>query len=143
MRRLHFYVMGLIALAYGLLVAVEYLLVSYGPRMGWLRLYPQEQIAWLATLPGWVHGLFAIHALLALVGALCLLAHVKAAVWMLAFAFISLVVLQVWMVFVSEPGLIELTGGGAVTWLTLGLVLALSFLVYLYARQEKVTGEVL
>ena len=142
MRRLHFYVMGFIALAYGLLAVAEYVMISYGPRMGWLRLYPAEQIAWLETLPVWVHGTFGFHALIALVGALCLLAHVQAAVWMLAFAFLSLAVLQVWMVFLADPSVIELTGGGA-AWLALALVLALSFLLYLYARQEKRTGEVL
>lgn len=143
MRRLHFYVMGLIALGYGLLAVAEYVMVSYGPRLGWLTRYPPQQLAWLETLPGWVHGTFAFHAVIALVGALCLLAHVRAAVWMLAFAFLSLVVLQVWMVFVSRPSVIDMTGGGAMPWITLGLVLALSFLVYLYARQEKRAGEVL
>ena len=143
MRRLHFYVMGLIALAYGLLVCAEYVLVSYGIRAGWLALYPPEQLAWLETLPGWVHGVFGFHAVIALVGALCLMAHVAAAVWMLAFAFLSLVVLYGWMVFVARPNVIELVGGGAMPWIVLGLVGALSFLIYLYARQEKVAGEVL
>ncbi len=143
MGRLHFYVMGLIALVYGLLACAEYVMVSYGIRAGWLDYYPPEQLAWLGTLPGWVHGVFGFHALIALVGALCLLAHVPAAVWMLAFAFLSMVVLDVWMVAFAEPGLIELTGGGAMPWLVLGLTLVLSFLIYLYARQEKQAGEVL
>lgn len=143
MNRLHFYVMGVIALGYGLLVAAEYVMVSYGLRVGWLDLYPPAQLTWLETLPGWVHGVFAVHALMALVGALCLLAHVAAAVWMLAFAFLSLVVLYGWMIVFARPTVIDLTGGGAVPWTVLALVAALSFLVYLYARQEKVAGEVL
>lgn len=143
MSRLHFYAMSLIALLYGLLTTAEYVMVSYGLRIGWLDLYPPEQIAWLETLPAWVHGVFAFHALIALVGALCLMAHVAAAVWMLAFAFLSLCVLYGWMIFLSRPTIIELTGGGSMPWVLLALVLALSFLVYLYARQEKVAGDVL
>lgn len=143
MRRWHFYVMGLIALGYGLLVLAEYVLISYGEVMGWLTFYPPEQVAWLTSLPGWVHGVFGTHAVLALIGALCLLAHIRAAVWMLAFAFIALVVLYVWALFFATPTLLSLVGGGAMAVVTLVLVLALNFLIYLYARQEKRVGEVL
>ena len=80
---------------------------------------------------------------LALLGALCLLAHLRASVWMLAFAFLTLVVLYVWMLWLAVPGVVALVGGGVTVWAALVLVLALSFLIYLYARQEKRTGEVL
>ena len=143
MRRMHFYVMGFIALLYGLLGMAEYVMISYGLIDGWLEMYPADQIAFLTTLPDWVHGLWGLHATLALVGALSLLAHLRAAVWMLAFAFLSLVVLCAWMVFVAEPSVIALVGGGWLPWVSIGLVLLLSFLIYLYARQEKQTGEVL
>ncbi|MEM7644495.1 MAG: hypothetical protein AAF366_18515 [Pseudomonadota bacterium] len=143
MRRWHFYVMGLIALGYGVLVMAEYVLISYGAVMGWLALYPDDQVAWLTSLPGWVHGLLGLHAVLALVGALCLLAHVRAAVWMLAFAFLSLVVLTLWAVAIASPTLLALVGGGGMAWLLVAMTLALNFLIYLYARQEKLVGEVL
>jgi hypothetical protein len=143
MRRWHFYVMGLIALAYGLLMTAEYVLVSYGEVMGWLVLYPPEQVQWLTTLPAWVNAVFGAHAVLALVGSLCLLAHLRAAVWMLAFAFFTLIALCIWAVFFANPTLIALVGAGWLAWTTLGLVVALSFLIYLYARQEKRAGEVL
>ncbi|WP_299813252.1 hypothetical protein [uncultured Jannaschia sp.] len=142
MRRWHFYVMGWIALIYGLLAAAEYVLVSYELKIAWLHLYPQVQIVWLETLPNWVHGVWAGHSLLALVGALCLLARVRAAVWMLAFAFLTLLVLAIWALFFAEPTMVALTGGGVLVWVTTGLVLLLSFLLYLYVRQEKVAGEV-
>ena len=144
MRRAHFYIMGFIATVYGVLGMAEYVLVSYGlVDDAWLQIYPQDQIRFLTTLPDWVHGVWGVHATLALVGALCLLAHIRAAVWMLAFAFLSLVVLYGWMLFVARPSLIALVGGGWIAWTVLGLVLLLSFLIYLYARQEKRTGEVL
>ena len=143
MRRWHFYVMGWIAAIYGLLAAIEYLLVIYGLEVAWLDLYPRDQIAWLETLPAWVNVVFAAHAALALVGGLCLLAHVQAAVWMLAFAFLTLLVLAVWALFFATPTMVVLAGGGVLVWVTTGLVLLLSFLLYLYARQEKVVGDLL
>ncbi|MEM7491065.1 MAG: hypothetical protein AAF390_18280 [Pseudomonadota bacterium] len=143
MRRWHFYVMGLIALCYGILVMAEYVLISYGQVMGWLALYPADQVAWLTSLPAWIHGLLGAHAVLALVGALCLLAHIRAAVWMLAFAFITLLVLVIWAVVFASPSMIALVGGGWQVWLLTAMALALSFLIYLYARQEKRAGEVL
>jgi hypothetical protein len=143
MRRWHFYVMGLIALGYGGLAMAEYVLISYGQVMGWLRFYPEDQVAWLLGLPGWVHGLFGIHATLALVGSLCLLAHLRAAVWMLAFAFLSLLVLGIWAILFAEPTMLQLVSSPTMALVTLGLVLLLSFTVYLYARQEKRRGEVL
>ncbi|GIT92174.1 hypothetical protein JANAI62_26320 [Jannaschia pagri] len=143
MRRWHFFVMGFIALVFGLLSLAEYVLVSYGLMLGWLAFYPPEQVEWLTSLPNWVHGVWAAQAVLALVGALCLLAHLRPAVWMLGLSFIALLVLYVWALFVATPTLIALVGGGWLAWVTLGLVAALSFLVYLYARQEKQVGEVL
>jgi hypothetical protein len=141
MRRWHFYVMGLIALLFGVLSVAEYVLVSYDIFAGWLAFYPADQLLWLQGVPGWVHGFWAVHAVLALVGALCLLAHVRAAVWMLGFSFLSLVVLLVWAMAFADPTLPELVGGGWQVWAISGLVLVLSFLVYVYARQEKRVGE--
>ncbi|MDB2407057.1 hypothetical protein N9W17_00810 [Jannaschia sp.] len=143
MRRWHFYVMGLIALVFGVLSIVEYILVSYKPLVGWLEFYPRDQVEWLESVPAWVHGVWALHATLALIGALCLLAHLRPAVWMLGFSFFSLIVMAVWAVFFANPTIIELVGGGWLTWVTMGLVLTLSFLIYLYSRQEKRVGEVL
>ncbi|MEL6586122.1 MAG: hypothetical protein AAFY65_19570 [Pseudomonadota bacterium] len=143
MPRLHFYIMGLISLAYGVLAMAEYVLISYGLQLGWLANYPPDQIDWLSSLPNWVHGVWGAHSLLALAGALCLITHVRAAVWMLAFAFLTLVVLLVWAVFLAQPTMLALVGGGVMPLVTIGLVLLLSFLIYLYARQEKRQGEVL
>lgn len=143
MRRSHFYIMGLIALVFGCLALAEYVLVSYGLTAGWLAMYPPEQIDWLSSLPAWVHGLWGVQATLAFVGGLCLLAHLRPAVWMLGLSFFALLALSIWMVAFAEPSVIALTGGGWLPWVTIGLVLALSFLVYLYSRQEKQVGEVL
>ena len=143
MRRWHFYVMGWIALIYGLLAAAEYVLIVYGLEIAWLDVYPRDQIVWLETLPAWVNVVWAVHSILALVGALCLLAHVRAAVWMLAFAFLTLLVLAIWALFFAQPTMVALADGGALVWVTTGLVLLLTFLFYIYARQEKVAGEVL
>ena len=143
MRRLHFYIMGLISLGYGALTMAEYLLVSLGGALGWLDMYPPEQIAWLETLPTWVHGVWGLHATLALVGALCLLAHLRPAVWMLAFAFLTLLVVLGWALGFAEPSLPDLVGLGAPVFTIAALVVVLNFLIYLYARQEKQAGEVL
>ena len=143
MRRWHFYVMGAIALLYGLISVAEYVMISYGLQAGWLDLYPEDQIAWLSSLPAWIHGVWGAHAVLAIVGALCLLAHLRASVWMLAFSFLTMVVLAAWAVFVADPSIIALAGGGGMPWFLTGLLLLLLFLVYIYARQEKRAGEVL
>lgn len=143
MQRWHFYVMGLISLGYGLVSLAEYVMVSYGLQMGWLDMYPPEQINWLAGVPAWVQGVWGAHVALALIGSLCLLAHLRPAVWMTAFAFLTLVVLAVWAALFANPTIIALVGGGVMPWVTMGLVILLSFLIYLYTRQEKQVGEVL
>lgn len=143
MRRWHFYVMGAIALVYALIGAAEYLMVTFGPRMGWLELYPADQIAWLESMPAWVNVAWIAHVVLALVGALSLLAHLRSAVWMLAFAFLTLAALCFWMLFLADPTVVDITEGGWIVWTLPVLVSLLSFLIYLYARQEKQRGEVL
>jgi hypothetical protein len=142
MARAHFYVMGVIALLFGVLSMAEYVLVSYGLSAGWLEAYAPEQVAWLRALPGWVHGLWGAYATLALVGALCLLAHVRSAVWMLGLSFVALVVLYGWLI-LGAGALATVASGGWHVWGALVAALALSFLIYLYARQEKLRGEVL
>ncbi|CTQ50564.1 LPXTG cell wall anchor domain-containing protein [Jannaschia donghaensis] len=143
MRRLHFYIMGLISLAFGVIGMAEYVMVSYGLQLGWLDGYPADQLEWLGSLPNWVHGVWGAQATLALVGALCLLAHLRPAVWMLFFSFLTLVVLIVWAAAVATPSILALTGDETTTWIIMGLTALLSLLIYLYARQEKRTGEVL
>ena len=143
MRRLHFYIMGLIALAFGLVAMAEYVMVSYGLRMGWLDAYPPEQLQWLAGVPAWLHGVWGAQATLALVGALCLLAHVQSSVWMLFFAFLAWAVMAIWAAAFAEPTIFEMTGDASTTWIFLGLTTLLTLLIYLYARGEKRTGDVL
>ncbi len=143
MQRLHFYVMGLISLAYGALTMAEFLLVSLRGTPGWLDMYPPEQIAWLNALPEWVYWVWGAHCTLALVGALCLLAHLRPAVWMLAFAFLTLMVVLVWAFVVAEPALPNLVGTEWPVFTIAALVATLNLLLYLYARHEKRLGEVL
>lgn len=142
MARWHFYVMGLIATLWGLVGIAEYLLISFEVEAAWLRAYPAEQLTWLARLPGWVHGLWGAQATLALVGALCLLARVRACVWMLGLAFIAFAVLAVWAHAFAAPPVWALTDAATAGIVTLLLVL-LSVLLWLYARGEKRRGEVL
>lgn len=143
MRRLHFYVMGLISLAYGVLASAEFLFVSLRGTPGWLDMYPPDQIAWLNGLPTWVYWVWGAHCVLALVGALCLLAHVQSAVWMLAFSFLTLLAVLVWAFGFAVPALPDLVGTEWPVYTIAALVAALSLLVYLYARHEKRLGEVL
>ena len=143
MRRLHFYVMGLISLAYGLLMTAEFLLVSLRGTPGWLDMYPPEQVAWLDALPTWVYVVWGAHCLLALVGALCLLAHLQPAVWMLAFSFFTLIVLLVWAFAFAAPALTALVGTEWPVFTIAALLAVVTLLVYLYARHEKRLGEVL
>ncbi|UWQ20254.1 hypothetical protein [Jannaschia sp. W003] len=142
MRRWHFYLMGAIATIWGILSLAEYTMVSYGLQAGWLDMYPPQQLEWLATLPGWVHGVWGAHATLALVGALCLVAHVRAAVWMLGLSWVGIVVLALWSHVFAAPPLWSISGGMLSVGVTL-LVVALSGLIWLYARGEKRHGDML
>ena len=139
MGRWQFWVMGAIATVWGIVSLIEYVLVSYGLEWGWLAAYPEAQIVWLQSLPGWVHGIWGAHAVLALVGALCLLAHVRAAVWMLGLSWIAFVVLAVWAHLLAAPPIWTLTDAGTAVTVTL-LLVALAGLIWLYARQEKRHG---
>lgn len=143
MPRLHFYVMGLISLAYGALTMAEFLLVSLRGTPGWLDAYPPEQISWLDGLPTWVQVVWGVHCALALVGALCLLAHLQSAVWMLAFSFLTLLAVLFWAFAIAEPALTDLVGTEWPVFTIAALVASLCLLVYLYARHEKRLGEVL
>ncbi|WP_308915186.1 hypothetical protein [Jannaschia sp. LMIT008] len=139
MRRWHFYIMGLVSLVWGIVSMIEYVLVSYGLEWGWLAHYPQAQIEWLESLPPWVHGVWAIHATLALVGALCLLASVRASVWMFGLSFLTFIVLVVWAHGFAAPpvwALTDATLAAAVSF----LLIALSGLIWIYARSEKRSG---
>ena len=142
MGRWHFYVMGLIAVLCGVVGMAEYVLVSYGIEAAWLNAYPPEQIRWLASLPAWLHGLWGVQATLALVGALCLLAHVRASVWMLGLSFVALVVLAVWAHLGAAPPVWALTNPVMAVLATVLYVL-LTALVWLYARNEKRHGDIL
>ena len=143
MRRAHFYVMGLIALGYGVITMAEYLLIAYGEYWGWLDMYSADQLAWLQAVPIWIQGVWGAHAVLALVGALCLLGHVRASVWMLSLSFLTVAILAVWALFFASPTMIAMTGGGWQPWAATACVVLLTLVLYLYARGEKQAGEVL
>lgn len=143
MRRWHFYVMGLIALVFGTLSLAEYVLISYDLTAGWLAQYAPDELAWINAVPAWVHGVWGMQATLAFVGSLCLLAHLRTAVWMLGLSFFALLAVYVWAIAVASPSMIAMAGGGLMAWAIPVLVVALSFLIYLYSRQEKLVGEVL
>ena len=142
MTRWHFYVMGLIAVVWGLVGMAEYVLVSYGIEAAWLDMYPPDQIEWLASLPAWIHGLWGAQATLALVGALCLVTHVRASVWMLGLSFVALVVLLIWAHVAAAPPMWALTDTGTAVLISI-LVAILSMLLWLYARWEKRHGDIL
>ena len=141
MARWHFYVMGLIATVWGVVGMAEYVLVSYGIEVAWLNAYPTEQLTWLESLPAWVHGLWGVQAVLALVGALCLLAHVRAAVWMLGLSFVAFLVLAVWANVGAAPPVWAMAATLPTVGITALLVL-LTMLLWLYARWEKRHGDV-
>ena len=135
MGRWHLTIMSLIAVAWGLVVMAEYVLVAYGLRIGWLASYPPEQVEWLTTMPAWAHGTFGVWALLALVGALCLAARVAAAAWMLGIAAVAQVVLTVWAIGLADPVVQSLSDGPVVA-IAL-LTAALGVLIWAYARGER------
>ena len=141
MSRWHFYVMGLIATVWGLVGMIEYALVSFGAEAAWLEGYRPQQIRWLETLPTFVHGLWGAQATLALVGALCLLARVPATVWMLGLSFLALVVLAVWAHVGAAPPVWALADAATAVIVTL-LLVALTALLWLYARGEKRRGAI-
>ena len=143
MSRWHFYVMGAIATVWGVIGMAEYVLVSYGlDDTAWLALYPAEQVRWLESLPAWVHGLWGVQATLALVGALCLLAHVRACVWMLGLSFLAFLVLAVWAHVAAAPPVWALADPLLSVVVTV-LLVVFTALLWLYARGEKRHGEVL
>jgi hypothetical protein len=137
MRRWHFTLMGVIACLYGAILVAQYVVVSYD--IGWIDMYPPEQQAWWSGLPAWVHGVYAAQALLTLVGGLCLLAHVRSAVWMLGFGFLLLLALAIWAVVAPTPTLQGMVGWRGPAFA--GLMLLLSLAAWLYARGEKQRGE--
>lgn len=127
--------MALVAVAWGLVLVVEYVLVSYGLRLGWLRDYTAAQVDWLGSLPTWAHGAFAVWAVLTLVGGLCLAARVAASSWMLGVAMVAQLVLTAWAMLLAAPPVQTLTEASVWPFALLGA--ALGVLLWLFAWGER------
>ena len=135
MAKFQFIFMSLVAVVWGVLVMAEYVFVAYDMNAGWMEEYSEPQRAWLAAVPSWVHAVFGAWATLLLVGALFLVTRIQACVWMLGIAFLAQIVLSVWASVFADPTLVAMLG--VQVWAVLALTLALTGLIYIYARGEK------
>jgi hypothetical protein len=103
------------------------------------RLFSEEQVAYFSAMPGWVDGIWAIGVWGGLLGALLMWGGRRRAAAMLALGPLGLALLTLWLLVVSRPPMIALTGWAGV-WIMVGSVVV-SALVWVYARAMHARGH--
>lgn len=136
----HLWFMGLLASAFGALLVADYALAQYEVA-AYLAMFTPAQQRYFQGLPAWVEGLWGGQAVLALFGGLCLLAGLRASVWLLGLSFVSNAAFCLWLLVLSVPSMQSVTGEIGLYVMLASLVLSLLF--WLYARGEKQRAEVL
>ena len=129
---------GLLAVLFYLALAADYLLRQL--HVGaYVDVYPAEWLGFLATLPGWIAGAWAVAVWLGLLGAVLLLRREALAVLPLAIGFLAaLVALPAALM---QPGLPATLAGAAPTAAAFGGMILAAALLWLYARLQKTGGR--
>jgi hypothetical protein len=99
---------------------------------------PEEWVVYFDALPAWVTAAWAVGVWIGLLGALLLLARESLAPLMLALAFFALAAASVWLVWLAEPPMAEVTGQEGV--LVMAGATAASAILWLYARWMRARG---
>lgn len=88
---LHLWIVGVLALLFNGFGSVDYTMTNL-KSPAWLAKMPADQLAYMASLPGWLTAFWAIGVWGGLVGAILLLMRNRYAVWALGLSCIGAVV---------------------------------------------------
>lgn len=133
----HLWPVGLAATLWHAAGALDYALMQFRVQ-AYRDQVPEEWVLYFDAVPAWVTGAWAVGVWIGLLGALLLLARERAAPLMLAAAFFGLAAATVWLIWVSDPPMADVTGTEGV-WVMLGATAA-SAVLWLYARWMRARG---
>jgi hypothetical protein len=134
----HLPTIGWLALIWTGLNAADYLLTQAGAGF-WLGLFPDDAVAYFATLPAWVDALWAVAVWAGLAGALCLVLRAKAAAALLGLGALAMLLLTLALVYGTRPPMEVVTGPVGV-WIMVANTAAFA-LFWFYARTEHQVGD--
>jgi len=87
----HLWVVGVLAFLWNCFGCVDYTMTNI-KNPAWLANMPADQLAYMATLPSWLTGFWAIGVWGGLVGAILLLVRSRYAVWAFGLSFVGAIV---------------------------------------------------
>lgn len=87
----HLWVVGVLAFLWNCFGCVDYTMTNL-KNPAWLAKMPADQLAYMATLPAWLTGFWAIGVWGGLIGAILLLIRSRYAVWAFGLSFVGAVV---------------------------------------------------
>lgn len=133
----HYWPMTIFALGWGAGTAADYLMTqfAYPP---YIALFSEPQVDYFTTLPAAFDGPWAVGAVAAILGALMMAARASLAAAVLAVAAAAMVYSAVWLMFVSDPPMRDLTG--VIGDVIVGAGAVVSVLIWLYARAQHARG---
>lgn len=127
----HLYVVGILALLWNALGALDYALVQLGVTQYTANL-PDAMVAHMDGYPAWITAVWALAVWLPLLAALLLLGGRRAAAGFFGLSLICILVSAVWLYVVNEPPLHVVAGPSVIgLW---AAVLVIAVFEWLYAR---------
>ncbi len=135
----HFWPIVIIALAWHAIGVLDYTAVQIDFRP-WYNIMGDRQQAFVANMPAWIDGAWAVSAWVGLLGAVLLAFRVGFTALVLSISMIATVIVAVWLTVVADPSILSVAGWGAL----LGIWIAALFtvLLWLYARDLHRSGVI-
>ncbi|HEX8938483.1 MAG TPA: hypothetical protein VF776_09475 [Sphingomicrobium sp.] len=132
---LHLWIVGVLALVFNGFGCVDYTLTNL-KNPAWLAKMPADQLAYMASLPGWLTAFWAIGVWGGLVGAILLLMRNRYAVWALGLSSIGAVVgLGYQMTIADMPASMKQGAMAFMPWLIILITIFLLFYSWSMAKK--------
>ena len=123
----HVWIVGILALCWNALGCVDYTMTNL-KNPAWLAKMTPDQIAYMATLPGWLTAFWAIGVWGGLVGAILLLMRNRYAVWALELSAVGAIVGIGYQEFMtSMPASMKVGAMGIMPWVIIVVAAALAW----------------
>jgi hypothetical protein len=131
----HLWIVGILALCWNVLGCLDYAMTNL-KNAAWLARMPAEQLAYMATLPGWLTAFWAIGVWGGLAGAILLLMRSRYAVWALGLSFVGAVVGIGYQLFIAKmPASMSQGFGAYMPWVI--IVIAAALFWYAMTAEKK------
>ena len=132
----HVWIVGILALCWNAFGCVDYTMTNL-KNPAWLAKMPPDQIAYMATLPGWLTAFWAFGVWGGLAGAILLLMRSRYAVWAFGLSFIGALVGLGYQLFIAKmPESMKAGAMGFIPW----VIIIMAALLYWYAMNLEKKG---